>query len=166
MAAQKNIWQEVKTLLENGADAAAKDDHGRNPLHLAAMNNNVICVEALIDNHIKTGKNIIYAVDNNGNTPLHLAVANIRNDVIKILAKYYNEDFMGSYFDQVPLNKDGKKIPLNNEGKSPLDLGNERCGIFSGFSEDVETFLFGRRFNYAQFELDLDNLELRFGHRF
>jgi hypothetical protein len=80
MAALSSNFVQAKSLLEEGIDARAADDHGRTALHFAASKGNVDMVSLLI----------VYGADVNqrdriGNTALHLAACTGHIDVVTVL---------------------------------------------------------------------------------
>lgn len=60
---------DVKVLLEHGADCGLKNEDEQTPLHLAAIHGRVKVIKELV-RHDKT---VIHADDENADTALHLA---------------------------------------------------------------------------------------------
>jgi ankyrin repeat protein len=75
-------FDEVRHLIEGGADLNAHDDNGWSPLHFAAQAGSV----AIADLLLRAGAHV-NASDSNGNTPLSNAVFSYRGDgeVIQLL---------------------------------------------------------------------------------
>jgi Ankyrin repeats (3 copies) len=68
----------VKTLLEYGADAIMRDQHGQNTLHLLGFTQNGEAIDsAIIESLVARGANI-EDVDRRGNTPLNQMAINLR----------------------------------------------------------------------------------------
>ena len=73
----KGSMNQVKCLLEAGADKEARDDRGHTPLGHAVLHSNEACVAHLL----KCGANVEVR-DKQGKTPLHLSFSNLDNSAI------------------------------------------------------------------------------------
>ncbi|XP_049331846.1 serine/threonine-protein phosphatase 6 regulatory ankyrin repeat subunit C isoform X2 [Astyanax mexicanus] len=71
-AVKYNDTDELKTLLEHGADISVGDWHGRTPLHVAARDGNMAVVKFLLERGADVNK-----VDAAGQTPLQEAIKSI-----------------------------------------------------------------------------------------
>ncbi|KAJ1567588.1 hypothetical protein HK405_005442 [Cladochytrium tenue] len=73
----------ANVLLGNGANATARcaQDHGRTPLHFAAIKGKTAVVRSLLETHHLD----IQAQDDNSDTPLHLAVENGHLELVQYL---------------------------------------------------------------------------------
>jgi len=81
-AAARGSVRELSSLLELGADPTSTDDALRSPLHLAAAEANVECVQSLLSfaqYSGRAGAAALNRVDAEGNTPLLDAVRNTHN---------------------------------------------------------------------------------------
>ena len=65
----ENRWDDVNTLLNNGADPNEVDEAGKNALHVAV----IMCDDHAVFQRILEGINDINAVDNEGYTALIIA---------------------------------------------------------------------------------------------
>lgn len=72
--------EEIKILIDAGADINARDNFGHTPLHLASWNGDLEIVEALI----AAGANA-KAIDNSGRTPLHNPINHGSSEIVKVL---------------------------------------------------------------------------------
>ncbi len=79
MAARFNCPRLAKLLIERGANVNSEDEHGRTPLHYAAMQGNIEAAKVLIEN----GANNRH--DCYGNTPLHYALENNYLEIARFL---------------------------------------------------------------------------------
>ncbi|XP_049331840.1 L-asparaginase isoform X1 [Astyanax mexicanus] len=79
-AVKYNDTDELKTLLEHGADISVGDWHGRTPLHVAARDGNMAVVKFLLERGADVNK-----VDAAGQTPLQEAIKSMDIDVVSSL---------------------------------------------------------------------------------
>jgi len=79
-AAAEGRLEEIRSLLDRGANINAVDTANWTPLHLASINGHHQCVELLLDR----GANI-NAVDKYNYTPLHYASVNGHHQCIELL---------------------------------------------------------------------------------
>ena len=89
----------IRTLLDDGADVNISGQDGNTPLHMAVLGGHTNCVGLLIEK-----KANVDAVNSEGNNTLHLAVATAPPDCIKLLLE-----------SGAPVNS------RNNKGDTPLD---------------------------------------------
>jgi len=81
-AVKKEGVEEVRKLLENGADVNAKDNDGYTPLHYAAIKNKVDFARLLVEKGAD-----VNAKSNDGITPLHVAAWGGHVDVARFLVE-------------------------------------------------------------------------------
>jgi ankyrin repeat protein/beta-lactamase regulating signal transducer with metallopeptidase domain len=78
----KGDIEQVKSLIEKGADVNAKDDNGQTPLHLAAQSGYRDMVKLLVTK----GADIYAKAEGQwGNTPLHSAASSGRKEIVELL---------------------------------------------------------------------------------
>lgn len=70
----------VELLIKNKADLSARDKHWQTPLHVAAANNAVECVEVMLPQLLN-----ISITDRGGRTSLHHAAYNGHHEVVLLL---------------------------------------------------------------------------------
>lgn len=99
-AAKDGNLDQVKSLIEQGADIEAKTDNGSTPLHWAAASGHTDVANLLLEKGAD-----IEAKDRGGWTPLHWAAANGQTDIANLL-----------------LEKGADIDAKTNDGKTPLHL--------------------------------------------
>lgn len=80
ISCEKGKMDEVRILLEKGANTEGKNFNGNTPLHLACMNGNLAIIQMVAE---KTTE--VDAVNKAGETPLHIACSKGNADAVKIL---------------------------------------------------------------------------------
>jgi len=80
VAVRYRLMEEIKKLIERGADVNAKDNEGQTPLYAAIWSGDANMVELLLDK----GANIEIK-DSYGQTPLDVAVRYSQKDILKLL---------------------------------------------------------------------------------
>jgi len=140
---------QVKSLLEKGADIEAKDNDGWTPLHWAAANGHTAVAKFLFEKGAD-----VQAKDNDGLTPLHWAAAHGKTAVANLLiekgADLDTKDSEGrTPLDYMSKDLDfAKALPAQNSQREKLaDL----CmyGIVDGFSQkEWDNLTFGKARDY------------------
>ena len=115
-AAKRGDLDEVKRLIENGADVNIKDNDGDTPLHYAASGGHLDVVKFLVENGAD-----VNAKDKYGRTPLDVAKPKVRW-VLEDLIKRVGESPV-----QKPINVT-KPITITNE---PTQLCQALCRVYS-----------------------------------
>lgn len=110
---EKKVFLSI-LLIMNGADINLRTkDSGATPLHLAAMNNDIVMVQYILDH--ADAKVDVNATDNKGQTPLHLVATYVDKNNTEIAKK---------------LVKNGADIfALDADGKTPLNIAEENGNL-------------------------------------
>jgi serine/threonine protein kinase len=126
-AAFTAIWQtgdvdKVKSLLDRGVSANAKDSNGSSLLHYAVTNNRLEIAKVLIDRGADV--NAHYAQD--GHTVLHLAVFHPEGEITKLLLTNKADPNIRDNFTFTPLHVSilGRNTPYNSSIDSYYGLSN------------------------------------------
>ena len=108
----------IRTLLDDGADVNISGQDGNTPLHMAVLGGHTNCVALLIKK-----KANVCAVNSAGSTNLHLAVTTAQLECIKLLLEA-----------GAPVNS------RNNSGDTPLDYAIDQIVSYT-IPEDIERHL-------------------------
>lgn len=109
--------EEVRGLLEEGADPNARDERGLTPLHVACTKGNVELVKLLLEHGADPN-----AVGGAGLTPLHVAAYSGHQGVVEVLLKWGANPSL-----------------VESSGKTPADVARERG--FKDLAELIEGWL-------------------------
>lgn len=105
---EKNNTDELRTLLNRGANINIKNNHGYTPLMWAAFNNKIDIVELLLDHSTDININ---AKDTSGYTPLMRAIFNKNIKMVELLLKHGAD---------INIEDDGKQTPLQYASEKNL----------------------------------------------
>ncbi|OWA53387.1 Ankyrin-3 [Hypsibius exemplaris] len=94
LAAQHGKLDICEMLLKMGASPLATDDHGQNPLHVAAECDNEAIVQLFLK--VLADKNPLHLADMKGHTIAHIAAKNGSDAVMELLLRFNKNDTVSS----------------------------------------------------------------------
>ncbi|XP_030631508.1 protein phosphatase 1 regulatory subunit 16A [Chanos chanos] len=97
-AKERNMLEDIRKLVETGANLNSRDDHGATLLHIAAANGYVSVGEYLLERRVSVEEK-----DNDGWTPLHAAACWGQLQMVELLVAHGASLNAKSLLDETPL---------------------------------------------------------------